>query len=411
MVLTSLQKCSLIEEAVSFFTSKQITKMKTFATTDWNLQVWDTLILDDKPPKELFEAKLQELIDAQPFEQIRTKRNTLLSQTDKYATVDYPHASDVDKQKWIDYRQALRDLPAVVTPTSSGHVKIWITNDNGALQAGDPIDANFTKGEPAIAKVLERCDFTGSYTDTYYSTFVSVSNVTTVSNVSIAEYSILDANAQSTYAECNYYSSNSISHYEGEVITHYSNVVAYDGINVYTNVEVGEYSNLTTDEQTNYAPITTIRRVYEETEGYEPVLVYSNVSEEVYSNLTTEQQENYQKVITHYSNVAIEKVYAHSNITSSEYERLDSNLVVTPGYTYFSNATSNITVQEYAQLTPTQRSEYTIHVVEPVTSNLQANYKAFQRVTPQDIKYIDATGAETDEANAVRIACHVACEI
>ena len=117
-MFTSLQKCSLVEEAVSFFTSEQITKMKTFSTTDWNLQVWDTLILDDKPPKEEFEAKLQELIDAQPLKKLRAERDTILSQTDKYATIDYPHGSEAAKQAWLDYRQALRDLPANTDPSN-----------------------------------------------------------------------------------------------------------------------------------------------------------------------------------------------------------------------------------------------------------------------------------------------------
>jgi len=114
-MFTSLQKCSLVEEAVSFFTSEQITKMKTFSTTDWNLEVWDTLVLDDKPPRQAFEAKLQELIDARPLKKLRAERDALLSQTDKYATIDFPHGSEAAKQAWLDYRQALRDLPANTT--------------------------------------------------------------------------------------------------------------------------------------------------------------------------------------------------------------------------------------------------------------------------------------------------------
>ena len=66
----------------------------------------------EKPPKEEFEAKLQELIDAQPLKKLRTKRNTLLAQTDYVATIDYPHATPEKKQEWLDYRQALRDLPS-----------------------------------------------------------------------------------------------------------------------------------------------------------------------------------------------------------------------------------------------------------------------------------------------------------
>ena len=66
----------------------------------------------EKPPKEEFEAKLQELIDAQPLKELRTKRNTILEQTDRYATLDYPHSNLAVQQTWFDYRQALRDLPA-----------------------------------------------------------------------------------------------------------------------------------------------------------------------------------------------------------------------------------------------------------------------------------------------------------
>jgi hypothetical protein len=76
---------------------------------------WESIRLPEgytKPPKEEFEAKLQELIDAQPLKELRTKRNTLLAQTDYVATIDYPHATPEKKQEWLDYRQALRDLPS-----------------------------------------------------------------------------------------------------------------------------------------------------------------------------------------------------------------------------------------------------------------------------------------------------------
>jgi len=67
----------------------------------------------EKPPKEEFEAKLQELMAAQPLKELRTKRNTLLEQTDRYATLDFPHSNLAVQQTWFDYRQALRDLPTV----------------------------------------------------------------------------------------------------------------------------------------------------------------------------------------------------------------------------------------------------------------------------------------------------------
>src|SRR5210317_1241341 len=52
------------------------------------------------------ELKIEEL------KQLRTKRNTLLDQSDKYIVADYPHPTPEKKQEWLDYRQALRDLPS-----------------------------------------------------------------------------------------------------------------------------------------------------------------------------------------------------------------------------------------------------------------------------------------------------------
>jgi hypothetical protein len=80
--------------------------------------VWDEIILlgdYEKPSKEAFEAKLQELIDAQPLNELRAARDALLEKTDKYATIDFPHGSEAAKQAWLDYRQTLRDLPANTT--------------------------------------------------------------------------------------------------------------------------------------------------------------------------------------------------------------------------------------------------------------------------------------------------------
>ena len=77
---------------------------------------WESIVFPEgyeKPPKEAFEAKLQELIDAQPLKELRTKRNQVLDETDKYIVADYPHATPEARQTWLEYRQALRDLPTV----------------------------------------------------------------------------------------------------------------------------------------------------------------------------------------------------------------------------------------------------------------------------------------------------------
>ena len=67
----------------------------------------------DKPPKDEFEAKLQELMAAQPLVELRAERTKVISSTDYLFTSDFPHATPEKKQEWLDYRQALRDLPSV----------------------------------------------------------------------------------------------------------------------------------------------------------------------------------------------------------------------------------------------------------------------------------------------------------
>ena len=73
---------------------------------------WDEKNTLPKPALEEIEEQWNEYIAAQPLKELRTKRNTLLEQTDRYATLDYPHSNLAVQQTWFDYRQALRDLPA-----------------------------------------------------------------------------------------------------------------------------------------------------------------------------------------------------------------------------------------------------------------------------------------------------------
>ena len=338
----------------------------------------------EKPPKEEFEAKLQELIDAQPLKELRTNRNTLLAQTDRYAINDYPHSNLAVQQKWLDQRQALRDLPTLVTPLESGSMKLWVTNENGSLQAGDSLNASnvsgyFTKGEPAVVTIKDACDFSASTTETYYSNIVSVteSNVITTSET-----------VQEGYTENAYWTSNSVSYYTGNVVTHYSNLVVYDGVNVYSNSDTA---------QEGYTAVSVSQDSVEEVEGYTPVLSYSNVSSDRYdANVHTE----YTKVVTHYSNVSVVETTEYSNITSVAYEALDSNLVVTPGYTSFFHEVSNtsIRVGAYATLTPTQRTEYTIQSVPAVTSNIQSFYTPQTKTVTHEIR-------DVGDYKAVEVVC------
>lgn len=318
---------------------------------------------------------------------LRNKRRYLLNESDKYAIPDWPHPTPEARQAWLDYRQALRDLPTLVTPLEGGSMKLWVTDENGSLQVGDSLVSSntagyFTKGEPAVVTIKNACDFSESTTETYYSNIVSVTQKDEVS----------------------YWTSNAVSHYVGNVVSYYSNVVIYDGVNVYTNVQIEEYSNLEAGAQSHFVAIMKSNTSPIEIEGYTPVLKYSNITSDLYD---ANVHVNYTKVIESPASNVVE----YSNITATKYGNLNSNLIVTPAYTSFYHELSNtsIRVQQYAALTPEQRTEYTIQSVPAVTSNLQSFYTPQIKTTAHEIRYLDASGTLTDQANAVWKAAQVEC--
>jgi len=73
---------------------------------------WGDMEESERPTEEFLELKRQELIDAQKWGKLREERNKRIAQTDYLAIPDYPHPTPEAKQAWLDYRQALRDLPA-----------------------------------------------------------------------------------------------------------------------------------------------------------------------------------------------------------------------------------------------------------------------------------------------------------
>ena len=78
-----------------------------YSTLKWNER--NTL---PKPTLEELTVKYKELVAAQPMKNLRKERDDLLAKTDKYALPDWPHASLAKQTEWLEYRQALRDLPA-----------------------------------------------------------------------------------------------------------------------------------------------------------------------------------------------------------------------------------------------------------------------------------------------------------
>ncbi len=89
-------------------------------------ETWESIKFPEgyeKPSKEEFEAKLQELIDAQPLKELRQERNRRLAEVDWVFSSDY-HISSEERDVWVAYRHALRDLPSVTEdPTNP----VWPT--------------------------------------------------------------------------------------------------------------------------------------------------------------------------------------------------------------------------------------------------------------------------------------------
>ena len=64
-----------------------------------------------QPTEEEIQAKLEELQNAEPMRLLREERNRRLQET------DWRFRSDLNpSQEWIDYSQALRDLPSTASP-------------------------------------------------------------------------------------------------------------------------------------------------------------------------------------------------------------------------------------------------------------------------------------------------------
>ena len=73
----------------------------------------------EKPNKEVVEAKLNELRNAEPMRVLREERNQKLTETDWWCCSDR-----TPNQAQLDYRTALRDLPSTASPS---------LDDNGEL--------------------------------------------------------------------------------------------------------------------------------------------------------------------------------------------------------------------------------------------------------------------------------------
>jgi hypothetical protein len=78
----------------------------------------------DKPPREVFYAKYNELLNTHKYKVFREQRNKKLTESDFMMLSDYPKE---DLEEWKVYRQALRDLP---TNTEDPENPNWPTPPN-----------------------------------------------------------------------------------------------------------------------------------------------------------------------------------------------------------------------------------------------------------------------------------------
>jgi hypothetical protein len=82
-----------------------------------------TIVGGEKPPKEVFEAKLKEFIDAQPLKELRQERNRRLAEVDWVTLKAYSTGTPVSEE-WVTYMQTLRDLPSVTEDPAN---PVWPT--------------------------------------------------------------------------------------------------------------------------------------------------------------------------------------------------------------------------------------------------------------------------------------------
>ena len=110
-----------VSDAIMTFYPKAIFQMST--DDDYEHLTWLSTDIP-KPSKEELLQKVEQLKAERPLKEFRLARNQVLKQTDRYALPDWPHSTPEIRQAWLDYRQALRDLP---TATEDPANPVWPT--------------------------------------------------------------------------------------------------------------------------------------------------------------------------------------------------------------------------------------------------------------------------------------------
>ena len=93
----------------------------------------------EKPPKEEFESKFQELMTVHYLKELRQERNRRLAEVDWVFSEDYS-IDDDSYQQWLTYRKALRDLPSL---TEDPENPVW--PEQPAMPSGTTENKDLTR--------------------------------------------------------------------------------------------------------------------------------------------------------------------------------------------------------------------------------------------------------------------------
>lgn len=317
------------------------------------------------------------------------------------ASEDPEQRSDVYGSFVTPYDKEKGDTRVYINSVGEG--AIWVVNTNGSLESGDYITTSNVTGygqkqdsdslkNYTVAKITMDCDFNpatqpiqcikrSNVVETHYTGLVPVVKsvphefVTTVvsaddawSNVSIspsdltyAEWSNLEANVQNTYT-LEYTSTSNVVYDVKYTKTTVSNVTGsdpWDAVHVDPpTVTYAEYSNLEANVQNTYSLTYTMTTKVEATEA-------------VYSNLSTEDKEFFVPTYYHTVEQTVDADYPGAVKHETVTDRLENDL------------------DEHGQI------QWEDHPTD--------TEKAYK------VRFLDATGTETDEANCVHRAAFVGC--
>jgi hypothetical protein len=330
---------------------------------------------------------------------------------------------------------------------SVGEGAMWVTNINGPLESGDYITTSNVAGygqrqdddilhNYTVAKITMDCDF-DPVTQPIQIIKKELTNVnywvkTTVSNVTLEEYSNLAEENRTTELET-YYTKDIEQTYTYKPTVEVTAEDSWDDVSMWpSDVTYAEWSNLEANVQNTYT-LTYTQNDFE-TVRYEKTTV-SNVSSE-----------------DGWDTVHIEP----STVTYAEWSNLEANVQNTFTLTYTKSVTTTTSAVYYSNLAAEDQELYTAVYLKTVTEDADADtegadthvrtiYKKIEReesktetegydlevreelVNALDehgqlqweddpsgatekaykIRYLDASGTQTDEANAVHIAAFV----